>query len=177
MAPVLTSERLIFEPLSMKHLSLRYVNWLNDPDVNKYLESGGDYTLDKLEAFLKKVEGTEIFFWAVHLKDNHMHIGNIKIDPVDEKQGRGQYGIMFGEKTEWGKGYAKEASLKIFDYCFQELKLRKIYLGVVEENTRAVELYKKMGFQIEGINKKHGLYNGHYCNSIIMALFNPNIIY
>ena len=52
----LESERLFFRPLSQKHLSLTYVNWLNDIDVNTYLESGGDYTLQLLSDACRRIK-------------------------------------------------------------------------------------------------------------------------
>lgn len=168
----LESKNLIFKPLSLEHLSNDYVEWLNDKEVNKYLETGNDYNLDKLEKFLAKVEKKDIYFWAIHLKVNNIHIGNIKIDPINHKHGLGEYGILIGRKSEWGKGYAKEASLTILEYCFKIIGLRKITLGVVEENIAAYKLYKNMDFVIEGIYKKHGFYNNKYCNIIRMAKFN-----
>ncbi len=173
-APELESERLIYRPLSLAHLSHEYVDWLNDPDVNRYLESGGDYTLDKLKEFLKQVEQKNILFWAIHLKKNHTHFGNIKIDPVVKKHGRAEYGIMMGRKSEWGKGYAKEATSRILDYCFFDLGLRKITLGVVKENEAALQLYKKLGFETEGIYKEHSLHDGKFCDVVRMAIFSED---
>jgi ribosomal-protein-alanine N-acetyltransferase len=171
-APELISDRLIYKPLSLAHLSNDYVDWMNDKEVIKYLESGGDYTIEKLENFLKEVEEKAILFWAIHIKQTGKHIGNIKIDPVNSKNRLGEYGIMMGDRSEWGKGYAKEASLTIIHHCFQQLKLRKITLGVVENNKSAVDLYKAINFEIEGVYKKHGFYNGVLCNVLRMALFN-----
>ena len=82
-ATILESKNLIFKPLSLDHLSNDYVDWLNDKEVNKYLETGNNYTLDKLENFLIEVEKKDIYFWAIHLKENDTHIGNIKIDPIN----------------------------------------------------------------------------------------------
>jgi len=173
-APFLESDRLYLEPLSFKHLSQKYVNWLNDPEVNIYLESGGDYTQKKLEEFLKNVVSKDILFWAILLKTSNKHIGNIKIDPVNLKHGLCEYGIMLGDKSEWGKGFAKEASLAVIDYCFNILNIRKMTLGVVENNVKGVELYKKIGFIIEGVFKDHCFYNNQYCNTLRMALFNKH---
>jgi RimJ/RimL family protein N-acetyltransferase len=176
-AIVLESERLLFKPLSTAHLSQTYVDWLNDPEINRYLENAGNYTLEKLNSFLSDVEKKQILFWGIHLKENQKHIGNIKIDPVNAKHGFGEYGILMGDKNEWGKGYATEASLRIIKYCFEELGLRKINLGVVLNNTAACNLYKKIGFETEGIYKKHAFYNGEYCDTLRMALFNPDFQY
>ena len=78
-----------------------------------------------------------------------------------------------GDKSEWGKGYAKEASKKIIEFFFGEEKpLRKINLGVVKSNTSAVKLYESLGFEIEGVFKQHVNYDGIYHDILRMALFN-----
>lgn len=170
MKPIeLESVRLLFEPLSLKHHSITYVNWMNDIKVNQYLESGGDYTLEALEVFLREQEKKDILFWAILVKNSKKHIGNIKIDPIDLDANSGEYGIMIGDTNEWGKGYAKEASLTIIDYCFNKLDLSKITLGVLEQNIGALKLYKKMGFQQESITLNYGVYDGEKCNSIRMV--------
>lgn len=169
--PVLHSKRLIFKPLSLNHLSQEYVSWMNDPDVYRYLESGGDYTLIKLKSFLEDVEKKEIYFWAIHKKENDQHLGNIKINPVHKKHGRAEYGIMMGRKSEWGKGYGKEATMRILTFCFETIQLRKITLGVVSDNKPALNLYEKIGFRTEGIFKKHSLHFDEYCDVTRMAIF------
>lgn len=177
MIPVLESERLQYLPLSKEHCTQEYVNWMNDAEVIQFLESGGNYTIEQLEEYLESiVKKGNILFWAIHLKETGEHIGNIKIDPINSKHGYGEYGILMGAKKHWGKGYAKEASLAIIDYCFNETGLRKMTLGVVEKNIAAVELYKKIGFEVEGLYKKHGIYKGEYCDTLRMALFNPSFI-
>jgi [ribosomal protein S5]-alanine N-acetyltransferase len=176
-ATPLETERLLLLPLSRKHATEEYVSWLNDPEVYKYLETGGDYTLEKLNEFLKEVEEKNIYFWGIHLKENLKHIGNIKIDPVNTKNKLGEYGILMGNRSEWKKGYAKEASTSIINFCFDVIGLRKVTLGVMDDNTSAVQLYQNLGFKTEGVYEKHGIYNGKYCNCIRMALFNPAVIY
>jgi RimJ/RimL family protein N-acetyltransferase len=159
----------------MEHCTDDYVRWLNTPEVFKYLETGGNYTIEALRNYLQSVErNPDMLFWAIHTKSNKKHIGNIKIDPINKRHGLGEYGILMGEQSEWGKGYAKEASLLIIDYCFKTLNLRKMTLGVVERNGAAVHLYKSLGFQIEGVYKKHGFYENEYHDVLRMALFNPS---
>ena len=175
--PVLESERLLYVPVSMQHLSQDYVDWLNDKDVYRFLETGGNYSLTMLQDFLLATEAAPKLFWAIHIKENNLHIGNIKIDPINEKHGFGEYGIMMGRKTEWGKGYAFEASQRIINFCFEQLNLRKINLGVVADNTSAVQLYKKLGFNTEGLYKKHAQYDGEYRDILRMAIFNSEYAY
>ena len=166
----LESERLIYKRVSAEHVSSEYVNWINDSEVNMYLETRGNYTLDLLKAYVEEQFNKEIYFWAIHLKDSKKHIGNIKIDPIDKDANSGEYGILMGDKTNWGKGYAKEASFRIIKYCFEELKLSKITLGVIEDNINAVMLYKKMGFAIDEVKTEVGTYNNKTSNALRMSL-------
>jgi ribosomal-protein-alanine N-acetyltransferase len=169
------SARLVFKPLSSSYVTKEYLQWLNDEEVTRYLEIFEPYSEDQLRNYLQGVDkNDQLMFWAIHIKENNKHIGNIKIDPVNRYHGYGEYGIMMGDRTEWGKGYAAEASKAVIDYCFKKQKLRKINLGVVEDNEAAVNLYKKLGFETEGLYKKHGLYDGQYRNLLRMAIFNPD---
>jgi len=168
-AEILKSERLILRPISLNHLSMTYVNWMNDIEVYRYLETGGNYTLEDLEKYLSEHEKKDILFWAIHIKDSQKHIGNIKIDPINQASNTGEYGIMMGDSNEWGKGYAKEASVAVIDFCFNKLKLSKITLGVVDANKNAIKLYEKLGFKKESIIENFGVYDNKTCNSIRMV--------
>lgn len=176
MIPYLESPNLIYKPISEEHISQRYVNWLNDPLVYQYLETGGGYTIQKLDGYIKQMAMREdVFFWAIHIKETHTHIGNIKIDSINARHGVGEYGILIGDSSVWGRGYAYEASVTVLDYCFHAANLRKIVLGVVSENKAALRVYEKLGFKVEGVYKEHGYYNGKYQDIIRMAIFNPNL--
>lgn len=173
MIATLNSDRLVLNPLDLTHCTNEYLDWMNNPEVYKYLETGGDYKIEDLRKYLESVEANDsILFWAIHIKESGKHIGNIKIDPINKRHRLGEYGIMMGDSEEWGKGYAKEASKIVINHCFRDLGLRKITLGVVEDNRTAVNLYKKLGFSTEGIYKDHGCYDGKLCNLIRMAIFN-----
>ncbi|MAC41832.1 MAG: hypothetical protein CMJ05_08595 [Pelagibacterales bacterium] len=143
----LKSKRLLFEPIGMKHLSEDYVDWMNDLEVIKYMDSGGDYSLEKLKNFLLEQERKKILFWAIIVKETNKHIGNIKIDPIDHENNSAEYGIMIGDKREWGKGYAQEASEMIINYCLNKLNINQITLGVKDSNLKAIKLYEELGFQ------------------------------
>lgn len=172
---VIESERLIFKPLNTTYSSQEYVDWINDEEVNRFLESKGGYTIQMLNEYLEKAEKNKPFFWAIIIKSTNKHIGNIKIDPIDWRNRIGEYGILLGDKNSWGKGYGKEASQAIIYYCFLNLELRKITLGVVEDNAAALYLYKKLGFIQEGFLKSHAYHIGKWCNVIRMAIFNPHL--
>jgi RimJ/RimL family protein N-acetyltransferase len=166
----LESERLIFKRVTLEHATEDYVSWINDPEVNMYLETRGNYTLDLLKSYIEEQHSKAVYFWAIHVKDSDKHIGNIKIDPINLETKSGEYGILIGDKSSWGKGYASEATKRILNYCFDELGLSKITLGVVEDNTAAVNLYKKLGFKIDEVITGTKKYNNKISNSLRMSI-------
>jgi RimJ/RimL family protein N-acetyltransferase len=147
---------------------------MNDLDVCKFLETAIPYSEVELQDFVNSMIAKKILFWAITLKHDGSHIGNVKIDPINKKHLIGEYGILMGDRNNWSKGYAKEASKSVISYCFESLNLRKITLGVIKDNVAAVKLYESLGFEKEGIYRMHGIYAGKYCDAIRMALFNMN---
>jgi hypothetical protein len=65
---VLETDRLILSPLNKNFLSQQYVDWMNDKKVIKHLESGGDYTIEKLSNYLEEVEHNPKYFGQLALK-------------------------------------------------------------------------------------------------------------
>ena len=124
------------------------VKWRNDPEVFKY--TGNVYTNEikienELEWISKVITNnkTGIDYRCAILADN-VYVGNIYLTDIDEKSAI--YHIFIGDKTYWGKGIAKQASFQILNYAFYNLKLEYVELRVKKQNTRAHELYKKLGF-------------------------------
>jgi ribosomal-protein-alanine N-acetyltransferase len=153
----LNTERLNLKEVTLEDCTDQYLSWLNDNEVNRYLESG--FIQHDMKSLIDFVSGylsnSKALFLAIRLLDNNKHIGNVKIDKINLNHKTGEYGILMGERSEWGKGYAKEASLAIIQLAFEKLGLQKINLGVIGSNTVALELYKKMGFTIEGVLRKN----------------------
>ena len=169
--PTLETERLILKPLNKSFLSNDYVDWMNDPNVIKYLSSGGDYTLQKLSEFLEGVEENPKYFWAITLKESSSHIGNIKIDSINYKKQCGVYGIMIGDKNYWGMGIAREASLIVIDFCFNKLNLKSISLVFNKANVTALKLYEKIGFIQEVNSNENKNQKQEFDNNIRMKIF------
>ena len=171
MVELLETERLLLYPLTKSFCTEEYLSWINNDEVIRFLETEKGSKLEDLNEYLESIEANKIFAWAIVIKETDKHIGNIKIDPIDSKHGYGEYGIMMGDKESWGQGFAKEASKIVLMYCFETLKLRKVNLGVLKDNFRAVRLYEALGFKKEGIFKEHKMHEGILYDEIRMALF------
>jgi RimJ/RimL family protein N-acetyltransferase len=150
---IINTERLILTPINMSFVSEDYLNWLNNPKVNRYLVSNDGYSIEKLNDYVKRILNNNIMMWAIVIKETNKHIGNIKMDPIDSENQSVELGIMIGAIEEWGRGYAFETISAICRYFFDELEFNAITLGVERENLAATKLYKKLGFELIEDNK------------------------
>lgn len=119
--------------------------WRNDPDVFKY--TGNTYkneiTIETELNWIERVILNKDEYRCAIIADNN-YVGNIYLTDISE--GKATYHIFIGDKSYWGKGIAQEASLQIIDYAKTVLHLHSINLRVKKSNSRAFELYKRLGF-------------------------------
>jgi len=74
-------------------------------------------------------------------------------------------------KEYWGYGIGKNL-LKESIYWADSNGIKKINLSVLETNEKAIKLYERYGFEVEGILKKDRvLSDGNYYNTVIMGRF------
>ncbi|WML48805.1 GNAT family N-acetyltransferase [Neobacillus sp. PS3-34] len=88
---------------------------------------------------------------------------------------RASHKVEFGVcvlKEYWGYGIGKNL-LKESIHWADSNEIKKITLNVLETNDKAIKLYKKYGFEVEGILKNDKiLSDGNYYNTILMGRFN-----
>jgi RimJ/RimL family protein N-acetyltransferase len=53
--------------------------------------------------------------------------------------------------AEKGRGFGRAAVEAVKTFCFEELGAHRLWLDVVESNTRARSLYESSGFRFEGV--------------------------
>lgn len=81
----------------------------------------------------------------------------------------GEFGVSVSKKY-WGLGIGKELVKYLIDWAKDSNIIKKINLRVREDNNRAIELYKKLGFNHEGIITRDFYLDGKYYSSIQMGL-------
>jgi len=71
----------------------------------------------------------------------------------------------------WGHGIGTILMNEIIDFAKNTQKLEILHLGVKSDNSRAIELYEKMGFQEIGCYPKFFNINNVYHDEILMNLY------
>lgn len=97
-------------------------------------------------------------------------VGEINTQLADARNGTFSLGLGLGDRTAWGKGYAKEAMLLIMRHMFHERRYQKCNIGVYDFNQRAIQFYRHLGFQDEGHIRRCYYTNGTYYGEILLGM-------
>ncbi|MDM5318093.1 GNAT family N-acetyltransferase [Fictibacillus sp. b24] len=89
-------------------------------------------------------------------KERTKHVGTLGIVVSKKYTGMGLGTALMNEFVMWAR---------------QNGITKKISLVTNENNTKAIDLYKKLGFEKEGLLKKDNFIRGTYHNTVVMGLF------
>ncbi len=157
--PMIQTSRLGLRKLTLEDANERYVGWLNDPEVNVYLETR-TATVQGIRDYIdKKSSSDTALLLGIYWQQNDDFIGTVKLEPIDFATGVATMGILIGDKVYWGKGVATEVVNAITEYAFNSLGLSEVNLGVLGANLPAIRVYEKCGFatyQVDKNARQHG---------------------
>jgi [ribosomal protein S5]-alanine N-acetyltransferase len=169
---LIKGKRIYLREIKLSDANKNYRDWINDPEVNQYLESRFEkWSIKKLKSYVSAIKKNPSYvFLAIIVKNRNKHIGNIKIGLVNKIHKFADVGIIIGEKSFWGKGFAAEAIKLVVDYAFNKLGLHKLTAGAYSNNIRSIKAFEKAGFSVEGVRKKHYLCKGDYVDGVLLGI-------
>ena len=153
---------IYLEELSLKNCHLNnYVKWMNDKDVHLFTEQRfiKHSKADIKKFVLEKQKSIKEFLYGIFLIKNKMHLGNIKLGPINFQHLTSEISYFVGEKPFWGKGVGTLAIKEII-LIAREKGLKKIKAGSYSTNFASQKILTKNGFVKEGILIKEVLLDG-----------------
>lgn len=161
---------LKLKPLKLKDVG-HIMTWVNDPEVVKNLQHfNKKFTARDEMAYVKKLLASKNDF-AFSIFDGNTYVGQCGIHQIIWENKLGRLSLIIKQEY-WNKGYAKKVLKLMIKLAFQKLKLHKIWLMRWKENKKADHLYKKVGFQKEGVLKDEYFWRGKYHDMVRMAIVN-----
>ena len=97
-------------------------------------------------------------------------IGVIYLLNIDNVSRSAEIAVMIGESEHQNKGYGSLAIDEILDHAFNNLNLNRVTLTVLEDNMRALQVYRKIGFKQEGLMRDALYKNGKYVSLVMMSI-------
>ena len=164
----------IIKPITHNEINQNYVSWLNDNEINKFLETRH---LEQTEIkvvdyinFLRNINNCDLF--SIFDKETNCHIGNLTITSFNtNKNGSVDFGIMIGDKMSRSIGIGAEVMISFIDFIFSFDIIERISAGAASENFKSCKTLESIGFKREGVIRKvFPLNNGDKCDAIHYGL-------
>jgi RimJ/RimL family protein N-acetyltransferase len=169
---LLRGSRVRLRPLERGDLS-RYQELFFEPEISlHYGELGVPENLDRLQRRFEAGEfDTTDRSLLLVIETEGTLIGTMQLKNTENLPSRSAtFGIMIGDPAYLDRGYGTEASTLLLDYAFAVLGYHKINLDLFEYNARALAMYEKLGFVLEGRRRENHWSRGRFWDDILMGV-------
>ena len=155
MTPVITGRAVTLRPVTESDVTDAYVAWLNDPQVNQYLETRFvTHTLDDVRRYVRdQLLATDAMFLAIIRRSDGRHIGNLRIGAIDRHHRTATLALVIGERSAWGQGLGSDAIAAATDHALTALGLDKLTARVYATNLGSIRAFEKAGWHREGLQR------------------------
>ena len=145
---LIVGDRIYLRNLSPEESLSHYVDWLNDPDINRYLEARFvSHTADGVADFVRRCnEANDNLLLGMMLRSEDRHVGNIKLGPINPHHCRGDVGLLIGDRSVWGHGIGPEAIRLLTAHALENLNLNKVCAGIYGVNQGSMRAFEKAGY-------------------------------
>lgn len=151
----------------------RIVTWRNSDGVRKNFIYQALFTRESHENWIRTMIDTgKVVQMMICEMATDRAVGSVYIRDIDTTHHKAEYGIFIGEEDARGKGYGTSAAKLMVKYCFEELKLHRLFLRVYAENIQAIRSYEKAGFVKEAYLHEDVYVDGRYRDIVLMGIIN-----
>lgn len=168
--PFLVGERVYLRPVELDDGPLA-ARWLNAPEIQRYTLRAHPITREDETDFLHgmRKSTTDVVLLIAERSDDRP-IGLVGLHQIDWRSRHASLGIIIGEPGDQGKGHGGEATRLMVGHAFETLALNRVWLEVLEYNTRAIRCYERIGFVKEGLQRQEHFRFGRYWDTWLMAI-------
>lgn len=152
---LISGSTIHLRPVGVDDVTERYCEWLNDPEVNQFLETRFEtQTRERVLEYVKAQTRARdaVLLAIIRASDGH-HLGNLRIGAINTHHQTATIAVVIGEKGAWGKGAGTEAIRLATKYAFDELGLRKLTAGCYATNVGSIRAFERAGWVREGLQR------------------------
>ena len=126
--------------------------------------------LEEHRDFLKNIRSDQDgYIFAVETLEDLRMIGTIAVYGINWHHRYAHVGISLDPEVH-NQGYGTDAMKVLLRFIFEEMNLHKVKLTVFEFNSRAIRVYEKCGFRLEGRLREEIFRYGQYHDVLVMGL-------
>lgn len=166
------SDRLYLRPISEEDIASLAAFFADPANVKFYIPTlWRRYTHEQVRGLLADWHDQSAYFvYAICTRDDEAVIGLANLDSVNYINGNTELGIAITAVDRQGQGFAEEALRLLIAYCFEEMRLHRIFARIMSGNEPSLRLFRKLGFKEEGRLREHVRREGSFMDMIFMGL-------
>ena len=140
------------------------LEWMHESDAQEHFRFNSE-AMTRADAvfFIQHSFSETVQHYAIADDSDVHYLGTVSLKDIDRKNGTAEYAMSLRSSARQ-KGFGTEATKRILRIAFKELRLHRVWLTVVDNNTAACLMYEKCGFRLEGIMRDHLLIHGERRN-------------
>lgn len=168
--PVLVGKRVRLEPLTEAVFDAVW-SMLQEPEGRRLTGTHASFTAGEVREWLtSRRDHHDRADWAVLRIADGEFLGEavvLDFDPVNETAG---YRVALSHPRLYGQGYGTEITRLVVDYALDTVGLYRLGLEVFDFNPRAIHVYEKCGFRVEGVKRGALLWDEERHDTVLMSI-------
>ncbi|MDW7733453.1 MAG: UDP-4-amino-4,6-dideoxy-N-acetyl-beta-L-altrosamine N-acetyltransferase [Methanolobus sp.] len=147
------------------------LEWRNHESIRKWMYSDTIISPQEHISFLSNlIDDNKNIYWVAE-NDAGFFLGTISLNKIDFKNKHAYIGIYSNPYNEIkNKGHLLIQCIK--KLAFEIAGLHTLKLEVINNNQKAIDFYKKQGFNEEGRLKEFVIKDGYWLDVIVMGIMN-----
>lgn len=163
------TQSLVIRPSVWEDTEVFY-EWELRPEVTQFFSIRENQTKeDVLRKYIADDDDPKAMQFTICLKPEEKPIGRIVLADIEDEWKAEIWRIYIADTSLRGKGLGKEAMKAMMSFCFEELRLKRLYLDHYTGNP-ASYLYLSLGFQYEGVLRQNCRKNGVLYDVHLMSM-------
>ncbi len=170
------TSRLVLRTFTPEDITQNYIDWLNDPETNRYLEC--KYKIQDMDSLTQWVEAanqdpTRVLLGIFH---EDLHIGNVTFYSMDSIHKCLRASIAVGRKSARGSRFSTEAFGAAIEYAFNYLQYNRVESGIYDGNIAAIKMCERVGFHIESRQKQRIFFEGKFIDMFLLVVIKSDFL-
>lgn len=143
------------------------LSWRNSPPVRANMYTRHEISSREHKSWWLKVKSASSHVYLMY-EFRGEPLGIVSFSNIDRQSKNSSWAFYAAPNAP--KGVGSRMEFLALEYCFQNLRLHKLYCEVLSFNESVINLHKKFGFKLEGVFRDHHLYEGKYLDIYCLAL-------
>lgn len=167
---VMQSENIRLRPLQKADAQLLY-QWISDRELVIHNAPYFPISETDHELWVERMmtKRSDLVIFVIEELNSGVAIGTCQLLNINWVHRSAELQIRIASTKHQGKGYGSEAVQLLCTFGSSDLNLHRIYLHVFVSNQRAIRVYEKCGFTIEGVLKEAAFIDNSLLDVILMA--------